>query len=218
MTSAATGRGDRPRGRPRTADVVPEEKILQVALGQFATVGYDGASLRTINRELGVSHNLLYQRFGTKDELWRAAIDYGFSALPSLETSFDPTVTEPLEQLRLVIRKFLKYSAAHPELLALLNIEGRRDTHRLRYIFENYIEPSQSPIARLLNHLITNGVIRPISLRTLFFLVTHGGASPFSVVPLAELFDPTPPDDPEAVDAHADMVSTVIIEGLRRTD
>lgn len=31
-------------------------------------------SLRTLNDELGVSRNLLYQRFGSKADLWRAAV------------------------------------------------------------------------------------------------------------------------------------------------
>jgi hypothetical protein len=43
---------------------------------QFAALGYDGASIGTINRELGVSQNLTYQRRGTKEHLWRDAVDY----------------------------------------------------------------------------------------------------------------------------------------------
>jgi len=54
------------RGRPKASDSMPIEEILEKALNIFATVGYDGMSLRTLNRELGVSHNLIYQRFGTK--------------------------------------------------------------------------------------------------------------------------------------------------------
>ncbi|HEY6575085.1 MAG TPA: helix-turn-helix domain-containing protein, partial [Mycobacterium sp.] len=49
------------------------QDILEAALVAFATYGYDGVSLRTLNRDLGVSHNLIYQRFGGKDDLWRAS-------------------------------------------------------------------------------------------------------------------------------------------------
>jgi TetR/AcrR family transcriptional regulator len=207
---------ERPRGRRRAEESLPVDLILSVALKQFATLGYEGASLRTINRELGVSHNLIYQRFGTKEELWRAAVDYGFGGLVNeLQAAFDPTIGEPLEQLRLAIRQFLIYSAAHPELLALMNNEGRQDTERLRYIYKTYTEPSQVPIVRLLRHLAEEGTIRPISHRSFFFLVTHGGAAPFSLVPLAKLLDPTPSNDPASIEEQADLVSTVLIEGLR---
>jgi TetR/AcrR family transcriptional regulator len=207
---------ERPRGRPKAADSLSVDAILAVALEQFATLGYDGASLRTINRELGVSHNLIYQRFGTKEDLWRAAVDYGFGGLVNeLHAAFDPTVSEPLEQLRLVIRQFVSYSAAHPDLLSLMNNEGRQDTERLSYIYETYVEPSQRPIVRLLNHLAEDGTIRPISHRTFFFLVTHGGAAAFSLAPLATLLDATAGNDPAGIEAQADLVATVIIEGLR---
>ncbi|MCW2557845.1 MAG: putative transcriptional regulator, TetR [Mycobacterium sp.] len=213
---AKTQAKERPRGRPKAADSLPVDVILAVALKQFAVLGYDGASLRTINRELGVSHNLIYQRFGTKEDLWRAAVDYGFGGLINeLHAAFDPTISEPLEQLRLSIRQFLVYSAAHPELLSLMNNEGRQDTERLRYVYETYVEPSQRPIVRLLHHLAEDGTIRPISHRAFFFLVTHGGAAPFSLVSLATLLDPTPPNDPAGIERQADLVSTVIIEGLR---
>lgn len=68
----------------------------------------------------------------------------------------------------------------------------------------------------LLRHLTEEGMIRPISHRSFFFLVTHGGAAPFSLVPLAERLDPAPADDPAAIAEQADLVSTVLIEGIRR--
>lgn len=169
-----------------------------------------------INRELGGSHNLVYQRFGTKEELWKAAVDYGFGGLVNYaRASFDPTVADQLEQLRLAIRRFVLYSANHPELLALMSIEGRQNTERLSYIYDTYIEPSQRPLARLMNHLADEGKIRAIPYRTFFFLFVHGGASSFTLAPLATLFDPSDPADPESAEQQADLVATIIVNGLR---
>src|ERR1700758_5678879 len=90
---------ERPRGRPKASDSMPIEEILQKALTMFATVGYDGMSLRTLNRQLGVSHNLIYQRFGTKEELWRAAGDYGFGRLlRHTPGPFHPAPPDPLQR------------------------------------------------------------------------------------------------------------------------
>jgi AcrR family transcriptional regulator len=214
MATADTAQ--RRRGRPKAEDAMPLEYILQAALTAFATYGYDGVSLRTLNREVGVSHNLINQRFGTKEDLWRAAVDYGYGNLAEhIRGSFDPTLTDPLEQLRLAAREFLMFSASHPELLSLLNIEACQDTDRLDYIYRTYIEPATQPFERLLKHLAANGVIRPIPIRTLHFLMAHGGAAPFSLVPLATKFDRTSPLKPKSVKAHADLVSRLLIEGLR---
>src|SRR5262249_34216001 len=155
------------------------EEILDKALNMFATVGYDGMSLRTLNRELGVSHNLVYQRFGTKDELWRAAGDFCFGRLlRRLQGLFYPTASEPLAQLRLAVHRFLVFSAEHPELVALMNIEGCQDTDRLTYIYETYIGPILKDVGRLLAHLADERVIRPIPLRTSHFLLAHGATAP----------------------------------------
>src|ERR1700741_4557057 len=210
------GKPERPRGRPKASDAVPIEEILDKALIMFATVGYDGMSLRTLNRELGVSHNLIYQRFGTKEELWRAAVNYGFGRLMRhMQGLFDPTLTDPLEQLRVAAHRFLVYSADHPELVALMNIEGRQDTDRLSYIYDTYIEPVLKDVARLLPHLADQKVIRPIPLRTCLFLPAHGAAAPQALQPLATKFDPTSPREPAAIDEHAALVSTILVEGLR---
>jgi AcrR family transcriptional regulator len=82
--------------------------------------------VRTLNRELGVSHNLIHQRFGSKQGLWYAAVDRAFSRLVSqLATAFAPTLADPLDQLDHAIRRFVRYSAERPELLGLMSIEGR---------------------------------------------------------------------------------------------
>jgi TetR/AcrR family transcriptional regulator len=209
-------KAERPRGRPKAAESMPIEEILDKALSMFATVGYDGMSLRTLNRELGVSHNLIYQRFGTKEQLWRAAVDYGFDRLMRhMSGLFDPTISDPLEQLRLAVHRFVVYSAGHPELVALMNIEGRQDTGRLDYIYDTYIEPILKDVARLLALLAEQGRIRPIPLRTFHFLLAHGATAPYALLPLATKFDPASPQQSAAIEQHATLVSTILVDGLR---
>jgi AcrR family transcriptional regulator len=204
-------------GRPK-ADEAPAalDEILSAALRAFATHGYDGVSVRTLNRELGVSHNLIHQRFGSKQGLWFAAVDRAFSQqVTELATGFDPTLADPLDQLNHAIRHFVRYSAEHPELLGLMNIEARIDSERLDYIYDNYVAPALAPLGRLLDHLHQNGRIRPISLRALFFLIAHGAAAPFTLVPLARRFENTDPLDPRQVAEQAAVTADVITSGLR---
>ncbi|MEA2682477.1 MAG: hypothetical protein QOK05_805 [Chloroflexota bacterium] len=204
------------RGRPKAEDAPAAlDEILDAALRAFATHGYDGVSVRTLNRELGVSHNLIHQRFGSKQSLWYAAVDRAFSQqITELATGFDPTLVDPLDQLNHAIRRFVRYSAERPELLGLMNIEGRIDTERLDYIYSTYIAPALAPLGRLLDHLRENGRIRPISLRALFFLIAHGAAAPFTLVPLARRFDNMDPLDPDQVAEQAALTADVITSGL----
>src|ERR1700716_907373 len=207
----------KPRGRPKAEDAPAAlDEILAAALRAFATHGYDGVFVRTLNRELGVSHNLIHQRFGSKQGLWYAAVDRAFSQqITQLATAFDPTLTDPLDQLNHAIRRFVRYSAERPELLGLMNIEARVDSERLDYIYDNYVAPALAPLGRLLDHLHKHGRIRPISLRVLFFLIAHGAAAPFTLAPLARHFDNTDPLDPNQVAKQAALTADVITSGLR---
>lgn len=201
--------------RPGSSPSIPAERILDAALRAFATYGYDGVSIRTLNKELGVSHSAIYQRFGSKDGLWHAAVDHGFGLITRhMADVFDPTITDPLEQLRLWIRRLMEFSAEHPEILGLMNIEGRQDTGRLDYIFDTYIEGAMGRVAALLTHLEGEGRIRPTPLRTFHFLVSHGGAAPYTLVALAEHFDQTSPMEPAEVEAQAEVVADLIVAGL----
>src|SRR3979411_1810657 len=150
-------------GRPKAQDApVTVEQILDAAFRAFATYGYDGVAVRTLNRDLGVSHNLIHQRFGSKQGLWYAAVDRAFGQqVTQLATSFDPTLTDPLDQLNHAIRRFVHYSAERPELLGLMNIEARIDSERLDHIYDNYVAPALAPLGRLLAHLHKEGPARP---------------------------------------------------------
>jgi AcrR family transcriptional regulator len=206
----------RPPGRPRTEDSPASlDDILGAALRAFATHGYDGVSLRTINRELGVSHNLINGRFGSKEALWYATVDWAFRSLVhGLASAVDPTLSDPLDQLRLTVRTFMLHSAERPELLGLMNIEGRQNTERLAHIYNTYIQPALEPIHGLLDHLAADGRSRPISLRSFHFLLAHGAAAPFTLAALARHFDPSDPLDQDAVEARADLAADFIVRAI----
>lgn len=214
MSSKSTPR--RP-GRPRAQDApLSVDEMLKAALGVFATHGYDGVSVSALSRDLGVSHNLLHQRFGSKEALWYAAVDWGFGGLADeLARAADPTLTDPLDQLAIILRRFLEVSAERPELVGLMNLEGREATDRLRYLYDHYVDPITSPIRRLLEHLVAEGRIRPVSPRAFHFLVAHGAAAPFTLTALARHLEPTDPRDPDGRGDYIDAVVDLLLAGLR---
>jgi AcrR family transcriptional regulator len=72
-----------PGRRPGGGDTRGE--ILAAARQQFATLGYDGATIRGIARAAGVDPALVHHYFGGKEQVFVAA----------LELPFDPTVVLP---------------------------------------------------------------------------------------------------------------------------
>src|SRR5882724_867323 len=68
-------------GRPsQPTDVPTEAEILARGLAAFAELGYASASVRELARRLGVSHNFINDRYGSKGQFWRAVVDRALTA------------------------------------------------------------------------------------------------------------------------------------------
>ncbi|MFJ9210879.1 TetR family transcriptional regulator [Streptomyces sp. NPDC102264] len=85
------GTAPRRRGRParQEAGTGPsaQQKILDAARTEFAERGYDKTSIRGIAKAAGVDPALVHHYFGTKDEVFAAAIEVSFEPalmLPAL--------------------------------------------------------------------------------------------------------------------------------------
>lgn len=63
----------RGRGRPRILD---REEGLRVAARLFWTHGYEGTSISDLTRAMGITPPSLYAAFGSKEQLYREAVDY----------------------------------------------------------------------------------------------------------------------------------------------
>jgi len=206
------------RGRPR---IRQDDEILDAALRAFASQGYDAMSLRSLNAELGLSHGTISQRFGTKERLYYAAIDRGFTTFfddidrrrtQALATAAARGEVDDLDDLRATIRSFLGAALLRPELGRLMNQEGLNHSPRLEYIEANVLVPLFGDVGAVLDRLRTSGRVRPVTTRALFFLVAHGAEAPYTLSALSEVFDVV--DGPLDPDRHADDVTDLIIRGI----
>jgi len=203
------------RGRPR---IRQDDEILAAALRAFASQGYDAMSLRGLNAELGLSHGTISQRFGTKERLYFAAIDREFAGFLEdidgrrrhLLAAVDPP--DDLVDLQATIRAFLGAARERPELGRLINQEGLHDTERLRYFVATVLVPLFGTLGALLDRLRADDRIRPVTTRSLFFLVAHGAEAPYTLSALSAAFDPV--DGPLDADGHADDMCDLILRGI----
>src|SRR5262245_23800212 len=62
----------------RSTAAARRDDVLDAALSEFADQGYEGASTEDIARQAGISQPYLFRLFGTKKELFKAAVSRCF--------------------------------------------------------------------------------------------------------------------------------------------
>jgi len=207
----------RRRGRPKKgATPATEDRVLAEALHAFAVHGYQGVSVRDLNRVLGVSHNLLHQRFGSKDGVWHAAVDWGFGGLVAELARADDTTAAPEIRLRTVVRTFVSFSARNPDLLRVVNGEAGQQSERLDHLLKTFVHPMLSLFTPLYLELVESGHLREVPAHTLYYLITSGGGATFSHEGMTRQLFGNSPFEPAEIERHAEAMADLIIEGLRK--
>ncbi|HYB99064.1 MAG TPA: TetR/AcrR family transcriptional regulator [Candidatus Limnocylindrales bacterium] len=173
--------------------------------------------MRKLANELGVSHNLISHYYSSKDELWRACVDYSIGTINRELVEMAARLQEKadvLEVLRAVSERFIHLAARFPANLFIVSHVGASESARLDYLYTQLMEPAQRGWAALVERAVAERKIRRYDPRTLFFLLTHGGAAMFTLVPLAERMGGPPPLDPAFIDKQARDVVDILLRGI----
>ncbi len=179
----------RPRGRPANDAVhaVPEERMLDLAFAAFADLGYEGTTLRDLAKQLGVSHNLLNVRFGSKADLWRRAVDARVARIgPPVFAAFDAAGLDDEARLRELVRRFCGWAADNPDFVGISHAEGRRATWRLDYLVDAYILPFKQRLDALMGRVAAQRTVRDISTTAFMAMLVQGVGFYFASRPLLE--------------------------------
>jgi AcrR family transcriptional regulator len=199
-------------GRPaHPTDIPAESDILARGLTAFAELGYDGASVRELARRLGVSHNFLNDRYGSKQEFWRAVIDRSLSAqVDRLQALLSIPGEDDLERLRNLVHAFHQANVAEPDLPRILRYESMRGGERLEHVFRHYLVPVRDAVAPLVRELVEQGRVRPFPIDVMVYAVV-AMTSVSADVPLASLLGDDFAADPGG---FARSLSDILLDGL----
>lgn len=169
--------------------------------------------MRDLNNQLGVSHNLINRRFGSKAELWRATADRWFGEFAArLEPVLDRIEPgAPLESLRAYIVAFVEVSAEQPDLLRMMAVEAAIESERIDYVWERHVRPFGRHVDRVARSLSGAERFTALPATTLFFLLAHGAIAPAAHLPIARRIGAEDPRDPDVLRRHADAVADLLL-------
>lgn len=215
--------GSRARGRGRPASdaahIVPEERMLDLAFATFAALGFEGTTVRDLAKQLGVSHNLLNVRFGSKADLWRRAVDSRVARFGGpVFSALDQHELDAVARLRLLVHRFCAWSARNPDFVRISSVEGCRDTWRLRYLVDLYIRPFKERLDALLGELRTHRSGPLISSSAFMAVLVQGVGFYFASRPMLDALGAGDEVEPARLARRVDEFSAFLMAGLLGND
>jgi AcrR family transcriptional regulator len=111
--------------RPRHS----EEALLDAARTVFARDGFEGASMEAIAAEGGTTKPTLYDRLGSKREIYELAVERDADALVDhLFTEYKEVAEGPVgDMVEASMRAYFGFFAARPDAFGLLFASGRSE-------------------------------------------------------------------------------------------
>jgi TetR/AcrR family transcriptional regulator len=122
--------------------IATRQAILDAALEAFARSGFQATSTRAIAENAKVHHASLRYYFADKEQLWRAAIRHMFDRQQSIfrqDQADNPVDVSTLAGVKEMVRRFVRYSARHPEHAQILVHESIASTARLDWAIDMFV-------------------------------------------------------------------------------
>ena len=149
------------------------EEILEAAMKLFFARGYDGTSIRMIQREVGSEPGLFYYYFKSKDEIWDKVIERYFA---EYVTGLDKTIADgQLEPLTL-LSNFFQYVK---EAAAEFRRKYADNMHRSMQwaIRERTLSLLEPYVEKILVILADRRIKSPVDNKVAAMFLTHGVGS-----------------------------------------
>jgi len=123
-------------------ELLTRERLLLAGVKAFSARGFDGVSVREIERQAGVNRGVVGYHFGSKQLLWKACIDWlmaGCHAEMQRYSELLPVVSGP-ERRRVLLTAFVEFVARRPEFFRMIVVDGMDPSERTGWAVEGLRE------------------------------------------------------------------------------
>jgi AcrR family transcriptional regulator len=122
------------------------DKILRVALHEFAAKGLSGARVDRIAAQARTSKRMLYYHFAGKEALYRAVLEKAYAGIRQAEAVIDVDHMEPVDALREIVGSSFDYHSSNEMFVRLVMNEN---IHRARHVPEAQVSENRKIIDTL---------------------------------------------------------------------
>lgn len=195
---------------------MPAERLIQAAVTLFAQHGFDAVSTGAIAKAAGLTQSMVHYHFGTKDKLWKAAIEHimhvrGARFSLNMEDLRD---VDPLSRLKIMVRRFVSANATDPDLTRILIHEGMKSSPRLKWLARHYMIGGYKAFDHAIETAMESGAIRRLPVADVTNIIVGACALTFTHSRLLKEVYGEEPTSAEAISSYSDTLLEVLFAGL----
>jgi TetR/AcrR family transcriptional regulator len=202
----APGRTRRNRG----SEVV-RGALVNAAIGEFASHGFEGSSTRRIAETADAHQSQIKYHFDTKDELWKRCIDLLIGELDeAVSEQFDATSNDARAGFEATFRGMVTFFARRPELSRMMMHEAMSDSERLEWLVDTKLRDRHVALTQAWTELVDQGLVPAIDPDLLYHTVIGASSLIYANAPEARLLG-IDASQPELIQRHADALVALFL-------
>ena len=207
-------------GRPRrSADASAEttrDKLMDAAIDLFARYGYDPVTTGAVAKAAGLTQPMVHYHFGSKSNLWKAAVDRMMRRRGQMfrNTARDLAGLDPVDKLKLLIRRLIEANASNPDYVRIAIHEGMVRSPRLKWLTKTYIAPGFEVFDQTVREAIAAGAIPDMPVHDVTNAITSAASLTLSLGGLIDQLYAIDMTDPERISSFSDSVVRILFDGL----
>jgi len=206
------------RPKPGKHSRQPDEvraRILEAAITAFAREGYNGARMRNIASDAGISIQLLVHHVKSKEALWRMVMEHilGQYEQHHAKSKALPPTASAGERLKQAIADLVEFTAGVPELHRIMVQEGGQLTPRMIWLTENLTRKNFAEWCQLIEEAQRKGAVRPCSPALLRYAIVSMAAVPFVVSAEYQFLTGKDPHSRGEINKLIEMITGLIVTG-----
>lgn len=191
-------------------------RLLEAAIELFAANGFEGVSTGDVASRAGYSQAIIHYHFGSKDELWREAMTH---LLRDLDARFPLDIKElsdlqPLDRLKVVVRRFIALSAHSTALTSILARETLSDGERLKWLVNRHFQKRVDFLDKIVAEMMATGEANRVPSYVATQVILLSSSFLFCMAPLIKQVHGVDPVAGAELDRLPDDLLTLFLRGL----
>ena len=132
-----------------------KEDILTAAEALFAEKGIYGTRVDEIAKEAKINKRMIYEYYGSKEELYKAVLKNAYGRLGSLELGLLSDMNRPIDAIKKLIQMYFIFLKDNLSYVSLLQWEN---LNKGKYIQDTDFKGLKDPTLDLLRKIIHQGI------------------------------------------------------------